>query len=165
MGAEEGKMTFIAPIIRGKRESLKKSLRGAAKEIGISAATLSRIEGGKAPTFDNYVKIARWLQPGGDAFMQQMEIRKLAFDLDLAKHNADMFEKSYENMSDKYYAAITMIGGFYYALTHGELLLMDDLERRFMRFIQQDETTAQWLNNPMTAGLAVGLPSSKLDCG
>ena len=38
----------------------KISLRDAAKEIGISAASLSRIERGRRPDIDSFVKIVMW---------------------------------------------------------------------------------------------------------
>jgi transcriptional regulator with XRE-family HTH domain len=39
-----------------------KSLREIAKLIGISTATLSRIERGKEPSLLNFIKICKWLE-------------------------------------------------------------------------------------------------------
>lgn len=36
-------------------------IRSAAKEMGISSATLSRIERGKFPTIPTFIKICKWL--------------------------------------------------------------------------------------------------------
>ena len=44
------------------RRGLGLRLRAAAKEIGISAATLSRIERGEKPDIDNFVKICIWAE-------------------------------------------------------------------------------------------------------
>jgi len=46
--------------VKAKRGS--GGIRCAAKEIGISAATLSRIENGKLPDLLNFAKICRWLE-------------------------------------------------------------------------------------------------------
>lgn len=42
------------------RRGLGLSLRDAAKELGVSAATLSRVERGEKPDIDNFVKICLW---------------------------------------------------------------------------------------------------------
>ena len=39
-----------------------RGVRDAAKEIGISAATLSRVERGHLPDLETFGKICRWLQ-------------------------------------------------------------------------------------------------------
>lgn len=39
----------------------RRGVREAAKEIGISAATVSRVERGKLPDLHNFGKICRWL--------------------------------------------------------------------------------------------------------
>lgn len=44
-----------------KRSKLGLGIRGAAKEIGISHATLARVEKGFLPDLENYEKIRRWL--------------------------------------------------------------------------------------------------------
>lgn len=38
-----------------------RGLRAAAKEIGVSASTLSRVENGYLPDLENYQKICAWL--------------------------------------------------------------------------------------------------------
>ena len=54
---ELGKLAALVKARRGK-----KGLREAAREIGeISASTLSRIEQGKTPDIDTYLKICDWL--------------------------------------------------------------------------------------------------------
>jgi transcriptional regulator with XRE-family HTH domain len=45
--------------VKEKRGS--RGVREVAKEIGISIATLSRIESGKQPDLQNFTKICRWL--------------------------------------------------------------------------------------------------------
>lgn len=44
-----------------RREELGLGIRAAAKEIGISHPTLSRIERGHLPDLENYQRICRWL--------------------------------------------------------------------------------------------------------
>lgn len=43
------------------RKRDKQGIRAAAKEIGISAATLSRIENGHLPDLETLQKVCRWL--------------------------------------------------------------------------------------------------------
>lgn len=50
----------IGPLVREKRGA--KGIREAAQEIGISSATLSRVENGKLPDLDTFSKVCRWLK-------------------------------------------------------------------------------------------------------
>ena len=53
-------MSSIGPLIREKRGT--KGVREAAGEIGISSATLSRVENGKLPDLETFSKICKWLK-------------------------------------------------------------------------------------------------------
>jgi len=57
-------LSSLGRLVRGKRGSLK--LREAAKEIGIGAATLMRVENGRVPDLETFGKICNWLglEPG-----------------------------------------------------------------------------------------------------
>ncbi|SRR2546427_10835905 len=50
----------IGPLLKEKRGD--QGIREIAKEIGISPATLSRIERGKVPDLETFSKICRWLK-------------------------------------------------------------------------------------------------------
>ena len=50
----------LGPMVKKRRDSMK--LREAAKEIGISAPTLLRVESGRMPDIDTFGKICRWLK-------------------------------------------------------------------------------------------------------
>ena len=54
----------LGVLVRGKRG--KRKLREVADEIGISAATLLRIESGRTPDVPTFGKVCRWLgiEPG-----------------------------------------------------------------------------------------------------
>lgn len=52
-------LTSIGPLVREKRGV--RGIREAAAEIGISYATLSRIENGKVPDLETFSKICQWL--------------------------------------------------------------------------------------------------------
>ena len=59
---------LLASMLKNKRGD--KGLRAAADEIGgVSAATLSRIEQGKIPDVDTFIKICKWLEVTTDAFI------------------------------------------------------------------------------------------------
>lgn len=40
----------------------KVGIRATARQIGLSPATLSRVENGRLPDLDNFTRICRWLQ-------------------------------------------------------------------------------------------------------
>jgi transcriptional regulator with XRE-family HTH domain len=52
-------MSSIGPLLREKRGN--KGMREAAGEMGISSATLSRVENGKLPDLETFSKICKWL--------------------------------------------------------------------------------------------------------
>jgi transcriptional regulator with XRE-family HTH domain len=63
----------------GRRVAEKRGaqgIRAAAKEIGISHATLSRVERGFLPDLENYKKILKWLGVVSDSFPQQQHESK-----------------------------------------------------------------------------------------
>jgi transcriptional regulator with XRE-family HTH domain len=51
----------IGRLILEKRNKLGLGIRGAAREVGISHATLARVEKGFLPDLENYEKIRHWL--------------------------------------------------------------------------------------------------------
>ncbi len=53
-------LSSLAPLLREKRGN--RGIREIAGEIGISSATLSRVENGKTPDLDTFSKICKWLQ-------------------------------------------------------------------------------------------------------
>lgn len=56
----------FAEMIKSKRGNT--GLRALAAEIGISAATLSRIEQGNLPDIDTYIKLCDWLEVSTEFF-------------------------------------------------------------------------------------------------
>jgi transcriptional regulator with XRE-family HTH domain len=54
-------------LILAKRNELGLGIRAAAREVGISHATLARVEKGFLPDLENYEKIRRWLGIGEEA--------------------------------------------------------------------------------------------------
>ncbi|MDR2239630.1 MAG: helix-turn-helix domain-containing protein [Zoogloeaceae bacterium] len=53
------KINMLSSMIARKRADL--GVREAARQVGISPATLSRVENGKIPDLDTFGKICRWL--------------------------------------------------------------------------------------------------------
>lgn len=63
---------LLATMLKAKRG--KQGLRTVAEEIGeVSVATLSRIEQGKVPDVDTFIKICRWLEVPTDTFVLREE--------------------------------------------------------------------------------------------
>jgi transcriptional regulator with XRE-family HTH domain len=59
---------LLARMLKNKR--VDKGLRAVANEIGgVSAATLSRIEQGKIPDVDTFIRICKWLNVTTDTFI------------------------------------------------------------------------------------------------
>ena len=48
-------------------------VRDASKEIGISTATLSRVERGQPPSIENFAKICKWMGASTDAWLGQFD--------------------------------------------------------------------------------------------
>ncbi len=57
----------IGPLLREKRR--QRALREVAAEIGVSSATLSRVENGQLPDLQTFSKICRWLDTDPGAFL------------------------------------------------------------------------------------------------
>lgn len=55
------KMTFGARVRMHREKILVWSMREAAENIGVSRATLSRIENGKTPDVFTLAKLCRWM--------------------------------------------------------------------------------------------------------
>ena len=53
-------LSNIGQLLRDRRG--KGGIREVAREIGISPATLSRVENGKLPDLDTFSKICKWLK-------------------------------------------------------------------------------------------------------
>lgn len=59
---------LLAGMLKNKRAN--KGLRAVADEIGgVSFATLSRIEQGKIPDVDTFIRICKWLEVTTDTFI------------------------------------------------------------------------------------------------
>lgn len=59
---------LLAGMLKSKRG--KKGLRAVAEEMGdVSAPTLSRIEQGKVPDVDTFIKICKWLDVSTETFI------------------------------------------------------------------------------------------------
>lgn len=56
----------LSNMIKTKRGD--KGLREVSKEIGVSAPTLSRIEQGKVPDVETFIKLCEWLEVSADTF-------------------------------------------------------------------------------------------------
>lgn len=66
---------LLAGMLKSKRAD--KGLRAIANEIGhVSAATLSRIEQGKIPDVDTFIRICKWLNVSTDIFIEGDPNRK-----------------------------------------------------------------------------------------
>jgi len=57
----------IGPLLREKRGH--RGLREVAAEIGVSPATLSRVENGQLPDLQTFSKMCRWLDTDPGAFL------------------------------------------------------------------------------------------------
>jgi len=95
---------LLASMLKNKRAD--RGLRTVAEEIGdVSAATLSRIEQGKIPDVDTFIKICKWLDVTSDTFIldnskkmksvstQQQILAHLRADKELSKDTVNMLIK------------------------------------------------------------------------
>lgn len=93
---------LLAGMLKSKRGN--KGLRAVAEEVGdVSFTTLSRIEQGKVPDVDTFIKICKWLDVSSDTFIigsstksvstQQQVISHLRADRELSKETVNMLIK------------------------------------------------------------------------
>ncbi len=96
---------YLAALIRTKR--CNRGLREIAQEIGdVSPSTLSRIENGKVPDIDTFLRICDWLQVSSEEFIKETDDRQeseisnidriegyLRADRELAPETADALAK------------------------------------------------------------------------
>jgi transcriptional regulator with XRE-family HTH domain len=74
---------LLASMIKSKRGT--RGLRAVATEIGeVSAATLSRVEQGKVPDIDTFIRICKWLQVSADTFTSNNGEVEVSSNRDLA---------------------------------------------------------------------------------
>jgi len=96
--------------LRVKEKRGDQGIRAAAKEIGISHATLSRVERGFMPDLENYRRICRWLEisveeiVGPSAIPEQSKARvhfrkKPTVSAETAKNLANMILFAQEAMA------------------------------------------------------------------
>lgn len=68
---------LLSGMIKEKRG--EKGLRETAIEIGgVSPATISRIEKGKIPDVDTFIKICKWLETSTDTFIINTKSNKIS---------------------------------------------------------------------------------------
>ena len=60
MGESTSLAERLSRMVAEKRGSV--GIRTTARQIGLSPATLSRIENGRLPDLDNFTRICRWLE-------------------------------------------------------------------------------------------------------
>ncbi len=71
---------LLAGMIKDKRG--ERGLRAVADEIGnVSFVTLSRIEQGKLPDVDTYIRLCSWLNVSTDTFINKDSNKKLKDEL------------------------------------------------------------------------------------
>lgn len=64
----------LGACLRGRRKMRGATLRQAGESIGISAATVQRIESGEPMEIDSAVAVADWLELPLDAFVREVEV-------------------------------------------------------------------------------------------
>ena len=95
---------LLASMLKDKRAG--KGLRAIADEIGgVSAATISRIEQGKIPDVETFIKICKWLNTSTDTFIpgnsgktkpvtnKQQVVAHLRAERELSKETVQMLIK------------------------------------------------------------------------
>jgi len=94
---------LLAGMLKNKRGD--KGLRAVAEEIGgVSFATLSRIEQGKIPDVDTFIRICKWLDVTTDTFIvgsskkkpvstKEQVVAHLRADRELSKGTVNMLIK------------------------------------------------------------------------
>lgn len=74
----------LSNMIKTKRGD--KGLRDVSKEIGVSAPTLSRIEQGKVPDVETFIRLCEWLEVSADNFTKSYGIKANTGKMALVAH-------------------------------------------------------------------------------
>ena len=61
------RLAQIGALVRAKRG--ERGVRGVAKDIGVSTATLSRVENGQQPDLNTFQKLCQWLEIDPSEFL------------------------------------------------------------------------------------------------
>tara|TARA_Y100000310_G_C20695027_1_gene825062 strand:- start:3934 stop:4266 length:333 start_codon:yes stop_codon:yes gene_type:complete len=78
----------LGPMLKKKRGD--RGIRETSKEIGISSATLSRVENGKPPDLNTFPKVCKWLQVDpGEILGYKVEKREVEAPAVYAHFRAD----------------------------------------------------------------------------
>jgi transcriptional regulator with XRE-family HTH domain len=79
----------LAALLRAKRG--RRGLRAVAEDIGgISASTLSRVEQGKVPDLDTFIRLCRWLDVSPERFLPSVTSESMSTpDIVMAHLRAD----------------------------------------------------------------------------
>ncbi|MES2138299.1 MAG: helix-turn-helix domain-containing protein [Bacteroidota bacterium] len=126
---------FKKKLIAKRSFENKLSMDEAAKQIGISKATYSRLEGGSAPAVDTLAKCSVWLN------LPIYNVFKINETLDLQKFKKDLVRK--RNFGNKLSMAdaakqIGISRAAYYRLEFGQIPVVDTLSK-----------CSVWLNIPI----------------
>lgn len=79
----------LATAVENKRRFLSLGLRAAAKEIGISYPTLSRVEKGSIPDLDTFFLLCTWLNVDAEEFISGGDKEELSEEKIIAHFRAD----------------------------------------------------------------------------
>ena len=112
---DSGAVERLARRIEERRAGV--GIRQAAKDVGVSAATLSRVENGKIPDLETFGKICRWLGDDPSSYLgvtarvdgtprAQVHFKKgAAIRQDSAKALAQMILLAHKTLSEEDEAA------------------------------------------------------------
>ena len=88
----------IGPALRNKRGN--EGLRETTREIGISPATLSRVESGKLPDIETFKKICIWMKIDAGEVLGTVEKPKTQIPMVHLKAKKNLNEKTVKALSE-----------------------------------------------------------------
>jgi transcriptional regulator with XRE-family HTH domain len=119
----------LVALLKAKRG--KRGLREVAQEIGnVSASTLSRVEKGKMPDLDTFIRLCDWLEISPDQFFQRDEKKPLSPEGSLPPISPGMttpeiievhFRADKELDPETAEALVNMVNAAYNAVSTGKL--------------------------------------------
>ncbi len=97
----------IGPALRNKRN--ERGLREVAREIGISPATLARIEAGNLPDIETFTKICSWMHLDAGVVLGTSNKEQNALPLVHLKAKKNLSEKAAKALSAMILATAEML--------------------------------------------------------
>lgn len=72
------RQTVLGRMVKGRREWANLTMRQAGQQIGISTATVHRVEHGESPDIESFARLCAWLHIQPQEFLDENGLRRVS---------------------------------------------------------------------------------------